>query len=268
MSAKTAKTSGRLMLPRRALLGGALALPALLQTSPASAQRIAWQRIPGRAEDVAANGGQVFITGGDRLDKGFRVFRWTGQTSGNPWAPMPGIGTEISADDQGNPWIVNSDQEIFRWQGGAFQQVPGRANDIAAGGGKVYAIGSRRAGSGFDIWRWDGGRSWNMLPGAAVRIASNNHGDPWVVSENRGIFAWVGGRWEQIPGHATDIACGGPETFVIGVDSVPGGSGIYQFHPDQPNRLWQNVGGGAFRIAVGSNGRPWVVTNEGNIYKS
>jgi hypothetical protein len=66
-----------------------------------------------------------------------------------------------------------------------------------------------------------------------------------------------------LPGAATDIAVGGNgSVWVIGVNPVPGGLGIYALTA----RGWAEVTGGAVRIAVGPDGSPWVVNSAHRIY--
>jgi hypothetical protein len=255
-------------LNRRTILCGALALPTLFQAIPAAAQPVKWLSLPGRALDIGANGGQVYVIGNNAVPGGFGIFRWNGKTFGNVWDAVSGGATEITVDQTGNPWVVNDQGSIYRWQGGRFELLPGKANDIGAGGGKVFIIGQNPVRGGFGIYRWDGGGKWSSLPGGAVRIAADQDGIPWVVNEAGSIFMWDQGKWAPISGRANDIACNGNQVFVVGKDASSGGFGIHRWNPSGGGggKDWEKVPGGAVRIAVDAQGKPWTVQEAGQIF--
>jgi Tectonin domain len=71
-----------------------------------------WQRLPGRGIAVAiANDGTAWLIGRDQVPGGFSILRWSGQI----WRRVPGGAVALSAGPV--PWLVNSDQQIFRWVG-------------------------------------------------------------------------------------------------------------------------------------------------------
>jgi hypothetical protein len=76
------------------------------------------------------------------------------------------------------------------------------------------------------------------------------------------------GRIVQIPGTASDVAVGGPDSsiYVIGTDEVSptGGFGIYKIVGDAMVKLPECAG---VRIAVGPDGTPWVVNKSHLIYR-
>jgi hypothetical protein len=54
---------------------------------------------------------------------------------------------DVTVDENGNPWVVNTRDHIYKWTGSKWIQMPGRATQIAAGpdgtvisiwGNKVY----------------------------------------------------------------------------------------------------------------------------------
>ncbi len=267
MPAKTAKTSGRLIPPRRALLGGALALPALLLARSASAQAIRWTRLPGTARDIGANRNMVCVIGVDPQPGGYGIWRWNGSLGGNAWTSMNGSAVSITATAHGNAWVTTRDGSIFRWRNARWELVPGRAKDIASGGGQVFVIGTAPVPGGFSIHRWEEGNIWSRMPGGAVRIAADRDGVPFVVNDQGAIFVWNMDRWDRLPGLARDIGCGRDLVYVIGVNSVPGGHGIYRMTPQTGYQNWHPVNGGGERIAVDADGSPWVVNDLGQIFK-
>ncbi len=255
-------------VPRRVLLASALALPALLPPGKAAAQAVRWNRLPGAAFDVGADGGQVFVIGRNPSAGGYGIYRWNGQTSGNAWDVLPGSATDITVDRAGNPWVVNAANNIYRWNGNRFDHLPGKATDIGAGGGQVFVIGTDRVPGGYGIYRFNGANGWDRVPGGAVRIAADRQGNPWVVNDRGEIFVWNRGRFDLLPGRAMDIACGGNEVYVIGTNPLNGGFGIYRWLGTSAGQPWQNVGGAAIRVAVDPKGLPWVVNEAGGIYKA
>lgn len=70
--------------------------------------------------------------------------------------------------------------------------------------------------------------------------------------------------WQQLPGRASAISVGpNGSVWSLGVTPVPGGFGVY--HWDPSNWTWNAIPGGAVRLAVDSEGNPWIVNSAGNI---
>jgi len=71
-------------------------------------------------------------------------------------------------------------------------------------------------------------------------------------------------QWRQLPGLATDIGVGARgQAWVVGVERVDGGHPIYCWN----GRDWSRVEGGAVRVAVDPQGRPWVVNSAGEVLR-
>lgn len=68
--------------------------------------------------------------------------------------------------------------------------------------------------------------------------------------------------WENLPGHARDIAAGGDTTDVVWVI----GDSYAAFKWNEENFSWQDMGGEATDIAVTQDGIPWVI-NDRQIYR-
>ncbi|WP_437293998.1 tectonin domain-containing protein [Sorangium sp. So ce426] len=72
------------------------------------------------------------------------------------------------------------------------------------------------------------------------------------------------GDWTQLDGSAFDVGVGaGGSVWVIGINSVPGGYGIYH----RTGASWTSIDGGAVRIAVDPSGEPWVVNSGDFIFR-
>lgn len=51
--------------------------------------------------------------------------------------------------------------------------------------------------------------AWTQISGAAVKIAVDATGTPWVLNTQNQIYRYNGNGWTLVPGKATDIAIGG-----------------------------------------------------------
>ena len=105
------------------------------------------------------------------------------------------------------------------------------------------------------------GANVTTLSGAAVRIAADNHGAPWVVNSNGDLYHWEKDaqgfqNWKLYSNvKAMDVAVGPyGRVWIVGTDhrimTLAGGQ-------------WQALPGGGDRIAVDPHGNPWI-TNAGN----
>ena len=225
-----------------------------------------WVQQRGSAKDIGVGGdGSVWIIGtnpgGTAHD--FGIHRWTG----NNWQGIEGGGVRIDVDQTGNPWIVNSNGEIFRRVNDTWEHLPGSAKDIGVGGdGSVWIIGTNPGGTAHDfgIHRWTGS-NWQGIEGGGVRIDVDQMGNPWIVNSNGEIFRRVNDTWVHLPGSAKDIGAGGDgSVWIIGTN--PGGTahdfGIHRWTGNN----WQGIEGGGVQISVDSSGLPWIVNSMGNIF--
>ena len=71
---------------------------------------------------------------------------------------------------------------------------------------------------------------WTKRTGAAVRIAVDGYGIPYVVNSAKNIYKWniSTNSWTQLPGAANDIGVSADgDLWVIGTNPEAGGWGIY-----------------------------------------
>lgn len=155
-----------------------------------------------------------------------------------------------------------------------YTQVPGLAKDIGVGGSSspaVWVIGTNPVGNAdFGIFQFNGS-GWDAADGCAVRIAVNQGGIPWVVNSVGTIYSRttgsaLTGAWQEHTGRlATDIAIGQSIPWII--TKTPWGAADFTIAAGNGIGGWNDADGGAVRIAVGFDGRPWVVNSVGNIYR-
>jgi hypothetical protein len=148
----------------------------------------AWTPLPGAAVDIGVGAdGTAWVIGTNSIPGGYGIYKWDGAT----WKGVPGAAIRIAVAPNGEPWVVNSTNQIFRGDiNGNWTLMPGAATDIGVGAdGTVVVIGTNNEGpGGFGIWRWDGSK-WVEYPGgAAIRIAVDGGGRPWVVNQAHDIF--------------------------------------------------------------------------------
>lgn len=138
-----------------------------------------WQHLPGEARDIGigANGAVWVVSGGG-------VFRWNGIS----WDRTSGSATRIDVDPTGQPWVVDSTNDIYRLDHGRWTRIPGAARDIGVGAdGSVWLIGTSSHNGGHGIYRWLGSQ-WNRVEGSARHLSVDPAGKPWVVSSDGKIY--------------------------------------------------------------------------------
>jgi len=193
-----------------------------------------WVQLPGSANDIGAGGnsgnGNVWVIGTNSVAGGFGIFSYNFQQ--NTWTQIDGGAVRIAVDRQGNPWVVNNQNTIFRRTNNRWVQLPGAARDIGIGAdGSVWVIGTNTVAGGFGIFSYNSRQnSWSQVDGGAVRIAVDRQGNPWVVNSQNNIFRRTRGRWVQLTGAARDIGAGADgSVWVVGTNIVPGGFGIFKY---------------------------------------
>ena len=146
-----------------------------------------WIKLPGSAHDIGVGNNEVWVVGSISVPGGYPIYHWNGRD----WDSVSGGAVRIAVDPAGNPWVVNANAEIFRFDRGQWQRLPGAATDIAIGrDGSVWVIGVLSVAGGYGIYHWNGG-DWDQVDGGAVRIAVDGAGNPWVVNNRGFIFKYV-----------------------------------------------------------------------------
>ncbi|MES2623656.1 MAG: tectonin domain-containing protein [Pseudomonadota bacterium] len=146
-----------------------------------------------------------------------------------------------------------------------WEYMPGAARDIGVGAdGTVWAVGTGYGyGDNYGLYRWDG-RNWYESRGSAIRVDVDPSGNPWIINADNEIWHLYRGRWEYVPGQASDIGIGADgSVWAVGIDDRTGGSSIYQLG----NYGWTRVSGTAVKIDVDPNGSPWVINEDEQIYR-
>ena len=147
-----------------------------------------WQRMPGWATDIGAGSdGSVWVLGTDVRDGGYGIWRWQ---NGSWSQPVGGGGVHIAVDSSGEPWVVNSNHDIWHYAAQGWVQAPGSGTDVGAGGGQVWVVGTVAVSGGYGVWHWNGS-GWDGVDGGAVAIGVAPSGMPWVVNDQNSVFERV-----------------------------------------------------------------------------
>ena len=122
------------------------------------------------------------------------IFRFSNGT----WGQGPGKAVRVAVDPQGNAWVVNSAGAVFQWVNNNWAQRPGTMLDIGVGAsGAVWAIGTNQ-----QIYRWTGS-AWAQMPVipevGILRVSVDPQGNPWVLTDLGPIYTWSNNRWMGLP---------------------------------------------------------------------
>lgn len=114
--------------------------------------------------------------------------RWNWSSSA--WDPFTGGGggQRIAVDQNGNPWVTNASNQIWKWDGKQWQLLPGAAQDVSIGtDGTPYVVGMGQCPGGYQIYRWDTSTSnWSYEPGVCGVSVSAGAGLHAMVSRDWG----------------------------------------------------------------------------------
>jgi hypothetical protein len=151
-----------------------------------------------------------------------------------------------------------------------YETLPGWAYDVGAGGTHTWIVGTSPTTGGYTLFKWNGS-GWTMSEGGGVRIASSTSGVPWLVNNAGEIFqrtsnSPTSGAWAIKPGCASDVGVGADgSVWITGCSPTTGGYGIHKW--DGSGWPQDSALGGAVRIAVADDGKPWIVNSSGEIFR-
>ena len=269
------------------LVGGSLATSAhnyyraedYASFPPKTVLAYSWDHIPGWASDIAAGKGRVYVTNGNG-----RVFEWLPKRKN--WRRLPRLRnmSRVAVAPDGSPLLVSRrDHRLWFWDKAKKDWAATAASiqDVGAGadgtiwitlqGNQIDRNGSlpswiseidrKKLGPDGEIWRKKPGGRWEHIPGAARRVAVDAHGDAWVTNSAGNIYHWTGSSWHQLPGWASDIGVDDGKVWVIG-----GNDTIWTLI--KGSEKWVRVTGGGANLSVDKDGLPWVVSDNGEIWRN
>ena len=182
------------------------------------------------------------------------------------WQPHPGWGTAIAVAPNGQPWIVNSQGEIWERRGGGslvrHHEAP-LASDIAISSqeGKVWIL---ERGTGVLHLYNPSANTWQRHRGGGIALAVEPNGQPWVINTKGEVWRrYGGGRLEMVANapKACDIAIGpAGHVWLSGLEDPN------LFILNSQTKNWDAHKGWAPTIAVSQNGQPWLASSTGEIW--
>jgi Tectonin domain len=197
--------------------------------------------------------------------------------SAQSFSQVPGQLTSISVggDQTGaaGVWGINKNiaQNIFGWDGMAFENAPGNLTQIAVDIDTVWGINAN--GSVFKLDP-DQGKFVPIL-GNVSQIAAHG-GAAWGIDANQNVYFYDGTAFVQVPGKLTQIAVDGPAVWGInasqnvflfqqGVVVTPGSTVIAT---NLPERGFQQIPGSLTAIAVGALGTEvWGINANQDVFR-
>lgn len=95
---------------------------------------------------------------------------------------------------------VNRDSNIYLWENNVWTQMPGKATWAAIGeGDERWVVNSAQ-----QIFRWNHFRKdWDVIPGAAVNIDVQNPCRVVVTNAANQMYVWKNNQWVLITGVGT-----------------------------------------------------------------
>lgn len=219
------------------------------------------------AKDIGVSrNSSVWVVGCSKANESGDFYLFIWNESKSESEMIAGFGSDIAVAPNGNPWITNSGGQIYKGNGNkGWQGVPGCARDIAVGDNDAVWILGCKQ-TGNDFEILSWqGSGWNRVEGAATRIAVEPNGTPWIVNSRGQIYKRGGNSWQQVAGCAKDIGVGDNGSAWI-LGCKPVGAGGFEILSRQGSE-WNKVPGAATGITVEPNGAPWVISVEGKVFR-
>jgi hypothetical protein len=143
-------------------------------------------------QDISVDqNGRVWIIGCNQKPKGFGIWR----LDGGSWTEVGGGASRIAVSPgeygirNGTPWVVNTDGDIYRWNGTTWEPKLGAcATDIAVDQNDAAWITTCTPNpNGYQIQHWMN-NSWTYVPETIsdnlANIAVEPNGIVWVATSN------------------------------------------------------------------------------------
>lgn len=139
------------------------------------------RKLPGKVTDIGVGPkGQVWALDAKKTNCNYGVQKWTGKK----WQKIAGSAVRIDVDAKGMPWVINSNNTIFRYDGRKWHQIIGSAWDIGIGAnGDVWVVGSDYAPYKYD------GKYWVKTRGQLKSISVRADGKPVGTDFQGNVYA-------------------------------------------------------------------------------
>jgi hypothetical protein len=213
-----------------------------------------WEQVPGEASAIAVGAdGDVWAIGTIRESGGYGVYHWDGAQ----FAKAAGIaGVRIAVDPRGFPWVVDSFNNVRRWTGRHWENLPGWGKDVGIGAnGSVWSVGLE---GGLNELR--GARFEKRYPGRFERIAVAPDGEPWPIDERLQLVRRGPTGFESVRSATADIAIA-PE----GTPWILDATGL--LYSLDATGLWARREGRFRQVSIGPYGQAWAVSADNRVFR-
>jgi hypothetical protein len=189
------------------------------------------------------------------------------------WSARPGGAKgNITVDQSHNPWVINANHQIFRWNGASFVFFDGSKSWLTVAVGNpnnpFEIVATDTSGN---VWIDNNGMSfgafWTQIPGIATKVAvflemepcGGSDGGPtgihipWVINSSGSIFKYIVGASSSCSSGSLNARSGFAKD--ITTDYVLGGdNGLYQSDTSNDSFDIRAIPGRAGLIGIGSDG--------------
>lgn len=134
-----------------------------------------WEFLSGEALDIGVSTtGDAWVIG---LNQG--IYYWTEKTLS--WTKVDGAAVRIAVGPDNIPYVVNRNNNVYRWNGRSWTQLSGSATDVGVGAdGSVFIISTDQ-----NVYQYQPTtNTWTNYGASGTRIAVDKFGRPWIVNSN------------------------------------------------------------------------------------
>jgi hypothetical protein len=180
------------------------------------------------------------------VNSGDEIYRW----NGGGWDLIPGGLRQISVGSASHVWGVNSSDMIYRWNGTSWHQIPGLLRHVSvAADGTTWGVNSA-----LNIFRYRPSGGWDQMPGGASQVAVGTASHVWVNTPSNIAYRWNGSSWDPMPGRLRHV-------------SVTADGTVFGVNMDHEACLWTGsdwrpFAGNTLQVGGGSATRLWRVTTD------
>lgn len=153
------------------------------------------------------------------------------------WYRQLGSAVHIASNASASPWIIGTDNNVYKWDGKQFVNqnftatdigitttdkfwlvdqfglraadgfyVSMKAREVAVGAdNSAWIIGTDVRTGGYGVYQRSGVNSWNYANFGAVHIAVDSVGNVWVINDSNDIYMYNNAtkNWDKKPGAST-----------------------------------------------------------------
>ena len=178
----------------------------LCSLMPISASAQSFVQIPGKLRSISLGGTTTGAVAVWGLNSSNNIYEFDGLAFQN----FPGTFTQVAVDGA-VVFVIDTNQNVFRFDPfiGLFVQVPGKLTQISAHGGAAWGIDTNH-----NVFTFDG-ETFDQVPGQLTQISVDG-GSVWGISASQSIYVLdnAQSKFVQVPGALTSIVVGGGGTEV------------------------------------------------------